>query len=126
MLKLQDILLDIANKLGLIDDYVVEAGTSGIWTYRKWASGNFDLWGYASYTSSTTAAVVNKIPFPFEVKEIKSAVASPNFNAWAVTKCYLNQEDKMSDVSSANMTYFTTDNYSRTYSFSMQIIGAWK
>lgn len=30
---------DIATKLGLIDDYVVERGTSGIWTWRKWSSG---------------------------------------------------------------------------------------
>ena len=26
-------------KLGLIADYVVETGTSGIWTYEKWESG---------------------------------------------------------------------------------------
>ena len=26
-------------KLGLIDDFAVERGTSGIWTYRKWNSG---------------------------------------------------------------------------------------
>lgn len=26
-------------------DYVVEQGTSGIWTYRKWASGIAECWG---------------------------------------------------------------------------------
>lgn len=28
-----------------VDDYVVESGTSGIWTYRKWASGIAECWG---------------------------------------------------------------------------------
>lgn len=35
---------DIAYKLGLIADYVVEQGTSGVWTYRKWNSGQFEVW----------------------------------------------------------------------------------
>lgn len=30
---------NILYKLGLIADYVVETGTSGIWTYEKWESG---------------------------------------------------------------------------------------
>lgn len=33
-----------------INDYVVEQGTSGIWTYRKWSSGVAECWG--SYTST--------------------------------------------------------------------------
>lgn len=39
---------------GLYDcaDYVVEQGTSGIWTYRKWASGIAECWG--SYTETKT------------------------------------------------------------------------
>lgn len=35
---------DIAYKLGLISDYVVEWGTSGIWIYRKWNSGIAECW----------------------------------------------------------------------------------
>jgi len=27
------------------DDYIVEQGTSGIWTYRKWNSGVAECWG---------------------------------------------------------------------------------
>lgn len=33
-----------------INDYVVQQGTSGIWTYRKWASGVAECWG--SYTTT--------------------------------------------------------------------------
>lgn len=35
-----------------IDDYVVEQGTSGIWTYRKWNSGIAECWGYWTTTST--------------------------------------------------------------------------
>lgn len=35
------------------DDYVIEEGTSGIWTYRKWASGVSECWGIYSYTVSS-------------------------------------------------------------------------
>ena len=34
-------------------DYVVEEGTSGIWTYRKWNSGIAECWG--TYTLSYTS-----------------------------------------------------------------------
>jgi hypothetical protein len=33
-------------------DYIVEQGTSGIWTYRKWNSGIAECWGY-KLTSGT-------------------------------------------------------------------------
>lgn len=27
-----------------VTDFIIEQGTSGIWTYRKWNSGNYDAW----------------------------------------------------------------------------------
>lgn len=33
-----------------VADYIVETGTSGIWTYRKWASGMAECWGRKTYT----------------------------------------------------------------------------
>ena len=33
-------------------DYIVEQGTSGIWTYRKWNSGIAECWGMASGTTT--------------------------------------------------------------------------
>lgn len=37
---------------GAIADYVVEQGTSDIWTYRKWNSGIAECWGYWTTTST--------------------------------------------------------------------------
>lgn len=38
------------------DDYVVEQGISGIWTYRKWASGIAECWGCQDIPSTTYSA----------------------------------------------------------------------
>ena len=35
-------------------DYIIEQGTSGIWTYRKWASGVAECWG--SYQEPSASA----------------------------------------------------------------------
>jgi hypothetical protein len=35
-----------------VDDYVVDYGVSGIWTYRKWDSGIAECWGVASKTTA--------------------------------------------------------------------------
>lgn len=35
-----------------ITDFVVDEGTDGIWTYRKWASGIAECWGYVSASST--------------------------------------------------------------------------
>ncbi len=32
--------------------YIVETGTSGIWTYRKWSDGTAECWGYHSNGST--------------------------------------------------------------------------
>lgn len=51
--------------LGLLKDYVVEQGTSGNWTYRKWNSGMAELWGI-SYASLANGSVMQaRAPYPF-------------------------------------------------------------
>ena len=42
-------------------DYIVEQGTSGIWTYRKWASGIAECWGHTPNDSrSITSSYGNQ------------------------------------------------------------------
>ena len=40
------------SKVDTIADYIVETGTSDIWTYRKWASGIAECWGLWTTTSA--------------------------------------------------------------------------
>ena len=49
-----------------IADYIVEQGTSGIWTYRKWASGIAECWGtYSKEIAANTVDINNYITYPF-------------------------------------------------------------
>ena len=43
MISLKNTLKAITKALSV--DYIVEQGTSGIWTYRKWNSGIAECWG---------------------------------------------------------------------------------
>lgn len=85
--SLVQMLKDLALRLNLIDDYVVERGSSGIWTYKKWASGDVDMWGTSpAYTVSVSTSwgygyyCSNAVPpqnFPFEFKEVPDINFSP-------------------------------------------------
>ena len=51
-MRLFNILLSLAQKVGAIDDYVVETGTSDAWSYRKWNSGLMEAWLNARITAT--------------------------------------------------------------------------
>ena len=53
-MRLFNLLKTALTKLGLIDDFVVERGTSGIWTWKKWYSGDVECWGIQSNSISFT------------------------------------------------------------------------
>lgn len=64
------------------EDYIVEQGTNGIWTYRKWASGIAECWGKLTINTAITSAwpdsvfyISGKFPestlnFPFAFTEV--------------------------------------------------------
>ena len=55
--NLLDVAWDIKYKGSIIADFIVEQGTSGIWTYRKWYSGIAECWGtYEQKDVSVSAA----------------------------------------------------------------------
>ena len=77
--RLANFLKSMALKLGLIADYVVEQGTSGIWTYEKWNSGKIRMTGRTSttiYALSWTAvgnvfyATIESRNFPFTLQSV--------------------------------------------------------
>lgn len=78
MLKLVDILKYIGNALKV--DYIVEEGTSGIWTYRKWNSGITEIWGL--YSGNMTAySTVYYGWYPFvKTLNLPYRVYNPNIN----------------------------------------------
>lgn len=46
----------------IVAEYIVEQGTSGIWTYRKWASGVAECWGRITISGLTATT---DLPFTF-------------------------------------------------------------
>lgn len=54
-------------------DFVVETGTSGIWTYRKWDSGIAECWGLTDKTvaaNSVDSSLYVQYPFNFITKPV--------------------------------------------------------
>lgn len=68
-----------------IDDEIIETGTSGVWTYRKWKSGIAECFGnlYQGTNSLETGGVkdLTSIDFPFEFQAIPVLLLSnPPYN----------------------------------------------
>ena len=96
ILDIKKVIKDILVKLNLIADYVVEQGTSGIWTYRKWNSGIAECWGNTTYTQSSNfgawgnnyiSSVISPKAYPFTFIENPNEiiyVSSPSGSGWSL------------------------------------------
>jgi hypothetical protein len=51
--------------LGLLQDYVVEQGTSGGWTYRKWKSGCVEMWSIIRAIHHNGSILGGELEYPF-------------------------------------------------------------
>lgn len=82
----------------LAGDYIVEQGTSGIWTYRKWYSGAAECWGTTEQATASISVAWGSIyvrdkaiasyEFPFEFEEAPLLQVSPRVisgNFWIYT-----------------------------------------
>lgn len=53
-LKRDDTVKKINETVSNIADFIIEQGTSGIWTYRKWNSGVAECWGVSAVSVTCT------------------------------------------------------------------------
>lgn len=114
----------------IMNDFVVEQGTSGIWTYRKWASGKIELWTREiqhkiSFTTASTGisySTQSGIQVPL-VKTIEFATGDStkwHYVNWAsVTN---------NDGTTLGIRYYglNTNGNGNTIPFSAYVIGTWK
>lgn len=111
-------------------DYIVEQGTSGIWTYRKWNSGKIELWTNShqftvSFTKSSIGvyyATQSGIAVPL-VKTIEFASGDCtkwHYVNWASVTCNGGTE--------LGIRYYGLNGNGDggTIPFSMYVIGTWK
>lgn len=112
-----------------VNDYVVEKGTSGIWTYRKWNSGIAECWGVQDATATSVTQFGNIYYFNTEVKfpanlftgglNIQATVVSDNGGMyWACPYNYSTSQSALRIVSA--------DNEARTSSVWYSVKGKWK
>ena len=78
-----------------VSDFIIETGTSGIWTYRKWHSGIAECWGTTSEITVTGCeswgsiyiadGVIPEQTYPFNFIEIPKCTITPkliSYNFW--------------------------------------------
>lgn len=120
---------------GEVLDYVIETGTDGIWTYRKYNSGIAECWGRTpQYTVDVTSTwgniftaddAIPKIDFPFTFKEIPVVSITPEMadgNYWFFTGNY-------GVTTTATPSYGVCRGTSRTGNIvqaQLRVIGRWK
>ena len=116
-------LLDTSNTA----DYVVEQGTSGIWTYRKWNSGVVECWGRTSFAGSTTMSEMTvTLPFTFSSNDYIVNI-TPSLNGTITSKVLVansagNEGRTTTNFKIAHQTNST--GYSVVYM--LNVYGRWK
>ena len=128
MLELLTLLInkvkDIAYKVGLIADYVVEQGTSGSWVYRKYNSGIAECWG--SYMFPTSGGAVQLI-LPFNMANTAYVVLGTTAHNGSIVArhgCYNASGNNANAVGSFYYCVTLSSNYNVTMNF--HVIGRWK
>ena len=117
-------------------DYVVEQGTSGIWTYRKWNSGIAECKGVATTTLTSTgdvwvspyyvySTVRPNYPFPFVTApvEVATPVRSSANSFWLYSSNSNNTTTQTDSYKAIKLNAFTKGS---TLTIAYEVIGRWK
>lgn len=108
-------------------DYIVEQGTDGIWTYRKWNSGIAECWGYTEQALSTVgvgnefACLGEYIPLP---NELFTAAPIPSVCSYAPRYCHCTVCEIYNNK--IRLYYITLTAYEGTTRTFLRMIGKWK
>lgn len=117
-----------------VADFIVEQGTSGIWTYRKWNSGIAECWGTTSEITITGCetwgsiyiadGVITEQTYPFNFIEIPKCTITPkivsyNFWIYPFSKGTVSATGKYSIARGSNASNFAIQ-------ADLYVIGKWK
>ena len=120
-----------------ISDFVIEQGTSGIWTYEKWASGKAVCWGVTNteafaittvyqslyYSEPTNSGKMGNAVFPKNLFcEAPTKVNIQNYATAGLIGCHIR------DVSEIEVNFFVSNPILTTLSlqFTVEATGKWK
>ena len=130
--NLNDINNFLGGGTGNLADYVVEQGTSGVWTYRKWASGVAECWAKITQTVTPGDAwegTLNLAPYvitvttPIEFTGIDCVNASVYVgNGHTITSCVSDTPPNEISIPALSL-YLTGQQECKAYVY---VMGRWK
>ena len=116
---------------GALKDFVVEAGASNGWTWRKWFGGRMELYGTASHNPTALNDGVNTMTVTLPVSFINTSFTV----LLTPAKCGL-LISSFGDCNSSNAITHTVNSFALSYkynhgqaytvNFNVQVIGGWK
>lgn len=128
---------DLNNERSHIADYVIEQGTSGMWTYEKWASGKAVCWG-----EQTIITAVNKVTnsyfyyapepafapqnYPFEFSEIPNEQTTLCTSSKCMGWLYTMVMNTTSMTGKYNILRWNVENTENEMKIRYYVIGKWK
>ena len=109
-------------------DFVVEQGTSGIWTYRKWSSGVAECWGEPSQSVASSGTVLGayafaaRFPVPAGLfASVTEVNANPRIGTEYAIPAYINVLDTTISIEALSDSSGT-----QTLSAYISVKGTWK
>lgn len=133
--RLATFIKQIAYKLGLIADYVVEQGTISGWKYRKWNSGLAECWNLITWSSGNWVAWGNlfyselyspRTAFPFtftKVPEVYPAFYPYSAEGWLATSVQVANTESLGRYYIVRPTSTTSN---ANLCVSVYVVGKWK
>lgn len=120
---------EISEQVVDTSDYVVAQGKSGIWTYRKWASGVSECWGESehAWTSEGTSGGLYYRSYTDQLPEgvfigyvrVTSSVVSTSYGIF-------NSSFFVNTASEVSYYVYSPTNDAKTIGVQIHVIGKWK
>lgn len=86
----------VAGGAAALADFVIEQGTSGIWTYRKWNSGTKELWGKTTQSLTHNKKLISDQYL--YLKETATDISLPSGIITSAKTCNVNMYDTASNT----------------------------
>lgn len=104
---------------------IVEQGTSGIWTYRKWSDGTAECWGrYGKTINGNSTDATTYISYPFSFTQSPYAIVATS--AGGVNSYLVRQLSDGSDASRLRLFFANTYSSATTISAQIYVVGRWE
>lgn len=112
-----------------VKDYVIEEGTSDIWSYRKWKSGIAECWGVFSFKPSNTGVVYQQLTYPFRFATIVPVVTlGKGQNATIYSEVFNSDSsgNRPNIMNVCDITFTGCESTAYDIGVNIQVVGRWK